>query len=370
MAEEKSVLNPHEIRTRFQALERGLGDLKEGLSIEAKSERLQEISQLEAEGSFWEDPDDAQKVQKEKKQLEDIVLSYRGLIQAIEDQLALLELAEEEDDQGVLKEVQSSISDIEKDYSDLENRKMLSEEQDASNAIITINSGAGGTESMDWAQMLYRMYIRYAESHSFKVKVLDLVAGEEAGLKSVTFLVEGPYSYGFLKAEVGVHRLVRISPFDSGARRHTSFASVFVSPEIDEDFEVEINDQDIRIDVFRSQGAGGQSVNTTDSAVRITHLPSNIVVSCQNERSQIKNKAMAMKILKSRLYEKHLEEEREKQAELEATKKNIDFGSQIRSYVLHPYKMVKDHRTDIENPNPERVLDGDLDEFIRAYLLS
>lgn len=245
---------------------------------------------------------------------------------------------------------------------------MLAESSDILNAIVTINAGAGGTESQDWAQMLLRMLTRWASDHGFKVQVLDALAGEEAGIKNATFTVTGPYAYGRLKSEAGVHRLVRISPFDSNARRHTSFSSVFVTPEIDDDFEVVINPADLRVDVFRSGGKGGQGVNTTDSAVRITHAPSGIVVVCQQERSQIKNKDLAMKVLRSRLYERHLEEERKKQADVEAAKKDIAWGSQIRSYVLHPYKMVKDHRTGHVVSSAEKTLDGDLDGFIKAYL--
>ncbi len=245
---------------------------------------------------------------------------------------------------------------------------MLDEEADPRNAIVTINAGAGGTESQDWAQMLLRMYQRWAQAKGFKVGLIDALAGEEAGIKNATMTVGGAYAYGLLKSEAGVHRLVRISPFDSNARRHTSFASVFVSPEVDDDFEVVINPADMRIDVFRAGGKGGQGVNTTDSAVRITHLPTNIVVVCQQERSQIKNKDLAMKVLRSRIYERHLEEEKKKQAAIEASKKDIAWGSQIRSYVLHPYKMVKDHRTGHVVSSAEQALDGDLDEFMKAFL--
>ncbi len=239
---------------------------------------------------------------------------------------------------------------------------------DTHNAIISINSGAGGTESCDWAHMLYRMITRWAERKSFKTQVLDVQAGDTAGIKSATLMIEGPYAYGLAKSESGVHRLVRISPFDSAARRHTSFASLFVSPEVDDDIEIEIEDKDLRIDVFRSGGAGGQSVNTTDSAVRITHIPSGVVVNCQNERSQLQNKLQAMKVLRSRLYEKAMEERRAQESETEANKKKIEWGAQIRSYVLHPYKLVKDHRTNCESSNADRVLDGDLDPFMDSFL--
>jgi peptide chain release factor 2 len=245
---------------------------------------------------------------------------------------------------------------------------LLSEETDPNNAIVSINAGAGGTESCDWASMLYRMLTRWAEAKGHKVTVMDHQYGDSAGIKSVTFMVSGEFAFGHLKGESGIHRLVRISPFDSNARRHTSFASVYVSPEVDDNIEIEILDKDLRIDVYRSGGAGGQSVNTTDSAVRITHNPSGIVVTCQNERSQLQNKLTAMKVLKSRLYEKAMEEKRAKDAENEANKKEIGWGSQIRSYVLHPYKMVKDHRTNCESSNATKVLDGDIDPFIKDFL--
>lgn len=247
-------------------------------------------------------------------------------------------------------------------------RKMLSEEADPKNAIVTINAGAGGTESQDWAQMLLRMYQRWGQDKGYKVELLDALPGEEAGIKNATLTISGDYAFGLLKSEAGVHRLVRISPYDSNARRHTSFSSVYVTPEIDDDFEVVINPADLRVDVFRAGGKGGQGVNTTDSAVRLTHYPTGIVVACQQERSQIKNKDLAMKVLRSRIYERHLEEERKKQQALEETKKDIAWGSQIRSYVLHPYKMVKDHRTGHTVPTAEKALDGDIDGFIKAYL--
>lgn len=277
-------------------------------------------------------------------------------------------MAQEEKDEATLQEVGGILGSLVQQFEQVEFHKMLAEDVDPKNAILTINAGAGGTESQDWAQMLLRMYQRWAQDKGFKVELLDALVGEEAGIKNATLTITGPYAYGLLKSEAGVHRLVRISPFDSNARRHTSFTSVFVTPEIDDDFEVVINPADLRIDVYRAGGKGGQGVNTTDSAVRITHMPSGIVVACQQERSQIKNKDLAMKVLKSRLYERHLEEERKKQAAIEDTKKDIAWGSQIRSYVLHPYKMVKDHRTGFVVPTAEKALDGELDGFIKAYL--
>ncbi len=257
---------------------------------------------------------------------------------------------------------------LQKELELMERQVLLSEEVDPNNAILSINSGAGGTESCDWADMLLRMIVRWCESKKFKVLQMDLQQGDVAGIKSATLLIQGNYAYGLLKGESGVHRLVRVSPFDSGGRRHTSFASIFVSPEIDDEIEIDIKDKDIRIDVFRAGGAGGQSVNTTDSAVRITHIPSGIVVNCQNERSQLQNKAQAFKVLRSRLYDLEMEKKRQESEKLEASKGEIGWGSQIRSYVLHPYKLVKDHRTNFESGNPDRVLDGDLDPFMDAFL--
>ena len=293
---------------------------------------------------------------------------YHELESGFNDAETLFELAQEAADEGAVAEVSTLVSHLANQFEQVEFHKMLSEEHDPLNAILTINAGAGGTESQDWAQMLMRMYQRWAQDKGFTVNILDALVGEEAGIKNCTLEITGPYAYGLLKSEAGVHRLVRISPFDSNARRHTSFTSVYVTPEIDDTFEVVINPADLRIDVYRSGGKGGQGVNTTDSAVRITHNPSGIVVTCQQERSQIKNRDLAMKVLKSRLYERHLEEERKKQAVAEDSKKDIAWGSQIRSYVLHPYKMVKDHRTGHVMPVAEKVLDGDLDGYIKAFL--
>jgi peptide chain release factor 2 len=268
-----------------------------------------------------------------------------------------------------MNDLASELDQLSSDVKLEELKMMLSSEQDPMNAIMSIHAGAGGTEAQDWAEMLMRMYLRWAEKRNFKTNVIDYLPGDEAGVKSVSFTVEGEYAYGYAKAEIGIHRLVRISPFDAGARRHTSFASVFVYPEVDDEIIIDINEDDLRIDTFRSGGKGGQHVNKTDSAVRITHLPTNIVVQCQNERSQHKNKAMAMKYLKSRLYERELQQKNDKLDEENKLKKDIAWGSQIRSYVLHPYKMVKDHRTNLEIGNAQKVLDGDIDDFIQAYLM-
>jgi len=285
------------------------------------------------------------------------------------DELEVLaELQEDDADGELVQELKKQTVLVEHKIRDLEFRRMLGGKDDSKNAILTIHPGAGGTESQDWAEMLMRMYLRFAELRGFKSEVMDLQSGDEAGIKSVTIEITGPYAYGYLKAEAGVHRLVRISPFDSNSRRHTSFASVFVLPEIDDSIEVEVNPADIRIDTFRASGAGGQHVNKTDSAIRITHIPTGIVVSCQNERSQHKNKANALKILKARLYQKELEEQRAKMKEYESSKRDIAWGSQIRSYVFHPYNMVKDHRTNVETSNIQQVMDGDLNMFIERYL--
>ncbi len=280
----------------------------------------------------------------------------------------LAEMAEEDPDSGFAEELETESKVLEKKIAALEFKRMLGGKDDPNNAIVTIHPGAGGTESQDWAEMLMRMYLRYAEIRSFKTEIIDYQSGDEAGVKSVTIMVKGQYAYGLLKAEAGVHRLVRISPFDSNSRRHTSFASVFVVPEIGDDIDIEINKADLRIDTYRASGAGGQHVNKTDSAIRITHIPSGIVVQCQNERSQFKNKATALKILTARLYQKELDEQRALRDEFASSKKDISWGSQIRSYVFHPYNMVKDHRTNVETSNIQQVMDGALDMFIEKYL--
>ena len=278
-------------------------------------------------------------------------------------------MAEEEDTSSEIAEIEQEVESLAEDLVKIEFRLMLSGEHDEGNAIVHINAGAGGTESQDWAQMLMRMYLRWAERRNFKSETLDLLTAEEAGIKNATFEVKGAYAYGYLRSEIGVHRLVRISPFDASSRRHTSFASVFVYPEVSDDIEIDINETDLKIDTYRSSGAGGQHVNVTDSAVRITHLPSGIVVSCQNERSQHKNKSMAMKVLRARLFDLERQKKEEALEAIHSGKKQIAFGSQIRSYVLHPYRMVKDHRTNTEVGNVDTVLDGDLDKLMEAFLM-
>jgi peptide chain release factor 2 len=304
----------------------------------------------------------------ERSRLERAVTRQKEFESAIGDAGVLFEFAEE--DEASLSELRPLLERLEKEIGQAETEMMLGGENDSLNAICTIHPGAGGTESQDWAEMLLRMYLKWAESRGFKTEILDYQPGEEAGIKNVTFRVEGEYAYGLLSAEAGVHRLVRISPFDQAARRHTSFASLFVFPEIDEHIEVEINDKDLRVDTYRSTGAGGQHINTTDSAVRITHLPTGIVVACQNQRSQHQNRAVAMQVLRARLYELEIEKRRAETAELEANKQEISFGSQIRNYVLAPYRLVKDARTKMERGDVDSVLGGDIDDFIKAYLLS
>ncbi len=307
---------------------------------------------------------------KERGEVEGVLDSMQAQQTNLEEARVFMELSEEVGgDEDALGEARRLLASTEKAIESLETRRMLGGEHDNHNAILSINAGAGGTESQDWASMLMRMYLRYVESKGWKAEITDEQAGEEAGIKSVDVLVTGDYAYGMLKAEAGVHRLVRISPFDSNSRRHTSFAAVSVAPEIDDDIDIDINESDLRIDTYRASGAGGQHVNRTDSAVRITHLPTGIVVQCQNERSQHKNRSTAMKILRAKLYEKELREREERAAAEHAEQKEVAFGSQIRSYVLHPYKQVKDLRTGVTIGNTDAVLDGDLDEFVEAYLL-
>jgi peptide chain release factor 2 len=331
--------------------------------------RIRELEKESLREGFWNDPEKASAILREKSRLTDAVEKWRGQKSSLEELQLLSEIASEEQDEQAWKEIQTELERIKVSLRAEELKRMLSSEQDPMNAILSIHAGAGGTEAQDWAEMLLRMYLRWAERKGFQTTIIDYLPGDEAGVKSVTWTLRGDYAYGYAKAEIGIHRLVRISPFDAGARRHTSFASVFVFPEVDDRIEIEIDEKDLRIDTYRSTGAGGQHVNKTDSAVRITHLPTGIVVQCQNERSQHKNKAMAMKYLRSRLYEMKLREQNDRLDEINKTKKGIAWGSQIRSYVLHPYKMVKDHRTNIETGNVSRVLDGDIDDFIEAYLL-
>ena len=334
-----------------------------------KEKRLEEIGKMMAEPNFWEKGEAAQKTLKERASLIDSLSPWKQEKKELEEMEILLQLIEEQGDEKEAQDLSVKMLKTEEAVGQMEFRRMLGGEHDSSSAIASINAGAGGTEAQDWVEMLLRMYLRWAEKKGYRREIIDILVGEEAGLKNVTFTVSGPYAFGYLRAETGIHRLVRISPFDAGARRHTSFASVFVIPEISDDVVIEIDEKELRIDTFRSSGAGGQHVNKTDSAVRITHLPTGIVVQCQNERSQHKNKATAMKILKARLYDREMKEKAEKLEELHNTKKEIAWGSQIRSYVMHPYRMVKDHRTNRVIHDVDRVMDGDIEELIKAYLL-
>lgn len=320
--------------------------------------------------AIWEKPAEMQKINKEKALLEKAMQEWKSFSGRLEDAKVLLEMAEEGHDEDSFNEVKNELKAVEKIGQDLELNRILNGETDANSSYLSINSGAGGTESCDWAAMLMRMYTRYAEHHGYRVEILDMTEGEGAGIKSCTLLIEGPYAYGYLKAESGVHRLVRISPFDSNARRHTSFASVFAWAEVDDDINIEIRPEDLKVETFRSSGAGGQHVNKTDSAVRMYHLPSGIIVSCQTQRSQIQNREKALKMLKAALYEKEVEKRNAEKDAMNSQKKANEWGSQIRSYVMHPYQLVKDHRTDYETNQVDDIMDGDLDDFIMAYLKS
>jgi len=337
--------------------------------IDQKNEKLKELESKTLADDFWLDNEKAQEILKDINAIKEWTDRWKECRELLDDIEILYELYQEEQSEEISADFEKQISVLKSKLSDLEFRRMLGGQDDQKNAIMTIHPGAGGTESQDWAEMLMRMYLRFSELRDFSTEILDYQAGDEAGIKSVTIELTGPYAYGYLKAEAGVHRLVRISPFDSNSRRHTSFASVFVFPEIDDDIDIEINPADLRIDTYRASGAGGQHVNKTDSAIRITHLPTGIVVQCQNERSQHKNKANAMKILASKLYQKELEEQRAKRKEFESSKTEISWGNQIRSYIFHPYNMVKDHRTNIETSNVQQVMDGDLMQFIEPYLV-
>ncbi|MDQ0214898.1 peptide chain release factor 2 [Oikeobacillus pervagus] len=319
---------------------------------------------------FWDDQQAAQTVINEANGLKDLVNEYKDLLETQENLELTHELVKEEDDADLHAELDAELQELMKRLNDYELQLLLSEPYDKNNAILELHPGAGGTESQDWGSILLRMYTRWAEKKGFKVETLDYLPGDEAGIKSVTLLIKGHNAYGYLKAEKGVHRLVRISPFDSSGRRHTSFVSCEVMPEFNDEIDIDIRSEDLKIDTYRSSGAGGQHVNTTDSAVRITHLPTNIVVTCQSERSQIKNREQAMSMLKAKLYQKRIEEQEQELAEIRGEQKEIGWGSQIRSYVFHPYSMVKDHRTNTESGNVHAVTDGEIDQFINAYLRS
>lgn len=335
--------------------------------LEEKKKELSELEERVSAEDFWKDQQKAQEILQRRARLSEVIEEFQSYEKQVEDLDVWFELGEQ--GEAVEEEISKNLTNLKNRVEEAELKALLSGEHDHSNAILTIHPGAGGTESQDWASMLYRMYLRWADRRGYQVQVIDSNPGEEAGISRATIAVNGKYAYGYLTAEAGVHRLVRISPFDANKRRHTSFASVFVYPDIEEDVDIKIEDKDLKIDTYRAGGPGGQHVNVTDSAVRITHLPTGIVVQCQNERSQFRNRDMAMKVLRARLYEHHQEQQMEKLQAIEDAKMEIGFGSQIRSYVLHPYRMVKDHRTKEETGDVDRVLDGDLDPFIRSFLL-
>jgi peptide chain release factor 2 len=337
--------------------------------LDSKLNRLKELEKYQENTEFWSNPENARGLLREQKQITKLLSSFSELELELEETGVLLELALEENDESVIKEVDQKLASFENHLTDLEIQRLFSRPEDSGGAIVEVHAGAGGTEAQDWAEMLLRMYLRWAEREGYKAEILDTLPGEEAGIKSATISIDGDYAYGRLKAEIGIHRLVRISPFDANARRHTSFAALFVYPSADDEVEIDLNESDLKIDTYRASGAGGQHVNKTDSAVRITHMPTGIVVQCQNERSQHKNKAMAMKILRSRLYDLELAKKREEKDTLHKDKKDIAWGSQIRSYVMQPYQMVKDHRTNCEIGNVNAVLDGEINRLIQEYLL-
>ena len=357
-------------KQRIQDAGQKLDEATASLDLPALKEELAGLTaQMEAP-DFWNDVETANKITKQEKPLKAKITLCEKLHSALEDLKVLVEMVDEEQDEELLGELNSELSDFEKDITDFHLQTLLSGTYDANNAIISLHAGAGGTEAQDWAQMLMRMYTRWAERHGYDVKVLDYLDGDDAGIKSVTMRIEGDNAYGYLRNEKGVHRLVRISPFDSNARRHTSFASLDVMPEIDDaDNDIEVAPDDIRVDTYRSSGAGGQHVNKTSSAIRITHFPTGIVVQCQNERSQLQNRETAMRMLKSKLAEKREDERMAQLAEIKGDQKKIEWGSQIRSYVFCPYTMVKDHRTNVETGNINAVMDGDIDDFIKACLI-
>ena len=345
-----------------------LKEVKDSLDLENKERRITELDKSMEEPGFWDDPERSTKTVREAKNLKDTVDGYKHLEQQYEDIQVMIEMGYEENDPAMIPEIQEMLDEFVKELEELRTKTLLSGEYDGCNAILKLNAGAGGTEAMDWCSMLYRMYQRWADKKGFTTEVLDFLDGDEAGLKSITLQVNGENAYGYLKSEKGVHRLVRISPFNAAGKRQTSFVSCDVMPDIEEDLDVEINPDDLRIDTYRSSGAGGQHINKTSSAIRITHLPTGIVVQCQNERSQFQNKDKAMQMLKAKLYLLKQQENAEKLSDIRGDVNDINFGNQIRSYVMQPYTLVKDHRTNAENGNVNAVMDGDIDLFISAYL--
>ena len=358
----------YEYNETISKLKQKIENIKGIVDPASLEKRLEEINEIESGADFWSDAKNAAKISQEKNKILSILKKFNSANDALEDNIQMFELANEEGDSETLEEVFNEVEDIKRLIDKVEVEMMLSDEDDGKNAIVSIHPGAGGTESNDWAYMLYRMYLRWAEREGYKVEELDYQAGDEAGIKDVSFIIKGENAYGYMKAENGIHRLVRISPFDSNARRHTSFASVMVSPEVDDDIDIEIEDKDIRVDTYRASGAGGQHVNKTDSAIRITHIPTGVVVQCQNDRSQHKNRANALKMLKSRLYELRLEEQKAKEAGIQ--KDEIGWGHQIRSYVLAPYQQVKDTRSNQAYSQVDAILDGDITKIMEEVLVA
>lgn len=362
------MLQFDELRLELEGLRPEIDDLAEALGLERMRNEIAELDTKASMPGFWDDAQNSQKILQRSSSLKDKIAAYEKLTAAYDDTMALIELGNEEGDESLLPEAKDELKNIRESLETQRLSTLLNGEYDNKNAILTFHAGAGGTEAQDWAEMLYRMYCRWGERHNFKVSTLDYLDGEEAGLKSASILIEGENAYGFLKSESGVHRLVRVSPFDASGRRHTSFSSLEVMPEIDDTIEIEIDPADIKMDVYRASGAGGQKVNKTSSAVRLTHIPTGIVVSCQVERSQYQNRDVAMRMLKSKLLEIKEREHLEKIEDIKGDQKEIAWGSQIRSYVFMPYTLAKDHRTGFENGNINAVMDGDIDGFINAYL--
>lgn len=362
------MLQFEEEKLALRALKPELDELASALGIEDVKKQIAELEEAATAPDFWDDTENSQKILKKTGSLKTVLENFNGLLSLYEDAETMLEMAEEDQDEGMLQETAEMVQSLQNGVEAQKLSTLLSGEFDSKNAILTFHAGAGGTEAQDWVEMLYRMYCRWGERHNFKVSILDILDGDEAGIKSASILVEGLNAYGYLKSEIGVHRLVRVSPFDASGRRHTSFASLEVMPEIDDDIQIDIRPEDLKVDTYRSSGAGGQKVNKTDSAVRITHIPTGIVTSCQTERSQYQNKDMAMKMLKSKLYEIKEREHLDRIEDIRGDQKEIAWGAQIRSYVFMPYTLVKDHRTGFEVGNVNAVMDGDLDGFINAYL--
>lgn len=362
------MLQYDEYKVKLNNLKPELLELRDALGLEKTEKEISELEHKAAEPGFWDDMENSQKILQKTSQLKAVIENYQKLSTLYDDVEVMLEMAMEENDESLLEEISESYDKLEQELASQKLSTLLTGEYDNSNAILTFHAGAGGTEAQDWVEMLYRMYTRWSERHGFQYKILDYLDGDEAGIKSASIMIEGINAYGYLKSEMGVHRLVRVSPFDSSGRRHTSFASLEVMPEVNDDIQIDIRPEDLRVDTYRASGAGGQHINKTSSAVRITHLPTGIVVACQNERSQHQNRDMAMKMLKSKLFEIKEREHLEKIEDIKGEQREIAWGSQIRSYVFMPYTLVKDHRTSFESGNVGAVMDGDLDGFINAYL--